>query len=93
MTAWFRAATAPVVVWRGLRYSVVVGAILILINHGSALLHGQIGRDRIIQMGLTFVVPYLVVTFSSVEAARDRARGEGGAVVSRRDSDPSRREG
>ncbi len=51
-------------------YAVVVGAILIAINHGAAIRDGDVAMDRLIQMGLTALVPYLVSTFSSVGAMR-----------------------
>ncbi|MCI0656911.1 MAG: nitrate/nitrite transporter NrtS [Acidobacteria bacterium] len=57
---------------RALKYALVVGAILVTINHGDALIHGQIGAGRILQMGLTVLVPYMVSTLSSVEAMRSR---------------------
>jgi len=54
---------------RGLSYAVVVGAVLIGINHYELLL-GQANLDgeRTLKMALTVVVPYLVSTFSSVGA-------------------------
>jgi hypothetical protein len=65
------AGSAPVV-RRALKYAVVVGAILIAINHGDALIRGQVGAGRIFRMGLTVLVPYVVSTLSSVEAMRSR---------------------
>jgi hypothetical protein len=65
------ALSAPVV-RRALKYALVVGAILVTINHGDALIRGQIGAGRILQMGLTVLVPYMVSTLSSVEAMRSR---------------------
>jgi len=58
------------VIRRALKYAVVVGAILISINHGEAILHGRVGIERLFQMGLTIVVPYMVSTLSSVETMR-----------------------
>ena len=63
------ALSAPVV-RRALKYALVVGAILITINHGDALIRGQVGSGRLLKMGLTVLVPYLVSTLSSVEAMR-----------------------
>ena len=69
-------AAEPKVVRRALAYAVVVGAILITINHGDALLRWMTLRERIPaarlwRMGLTVLVPYVVSTFSSVAAIRD----------------------
>ncbi|NEO03165.1 MAG: hypothetical protein F6K50_49990 [Moorea sp. SIO3I7] len=43
-----------------LRVALVVGSVLFVINHGSALLQGQMNRERWISGGLTYIVPYLV---------------------------------
>lgn len=71
MRSWLEIALSWTVVRRSLLYAVVVGAILIVINHGDVLLHGEITLSRILEMGLTVIVPYLVSTFSSVGALRD----------------------
>lgn len=42
------------------RVALVVGSILFTINHGAALLGGQMSRDRWLAAALTYVVPYLV---------------------------------
>ena len=63
-------AFSPPVVRRALKIAAVVGTILILINHGDALLKGDLSAGRIFKMGLTVMVPYLVSTISSVEALR-----------------------
>lgn len=59
---------------RALRTMAVVGTILIAINHGDALLHGQIDATRLFKIGLTLLVPYGVSTTSSVAALRSRPR-------------------
>ena len=56
---------------RGLKYGFVVGAILIAINHGNAIVEGMVDRTRLIQMVLTLLVPYCVSTASSVGAVLD----------------------
>lgn len=43
-----------------LKVAVVVGTILFAINHGWALLNGQMNRGRWISVGLTYIMPYLV---------------------------------
>ncbi|WP_446390432.1 nitrate/nitrite transporter NrtS [Coleofasciculus sp. B1-GNL1-01] len=43
-----------------LKVSVVVGSILFAINHGSALVKGQMNRERWISGSLTYLVPYAV---------------------------------
>jgi len=71
---WFRLASSASVVRRALVYAVVVGAVLIGINHGDALVQGDLAANRIIRMALTTLVPYLVSTFSSVGAIRAARR-------------------
>jgi len=70
MQSWLQTALQPSIVRRALACAVVVGAILIAINHGRAILDGELSRERILQMTLTLVVPYLVSTYSSVSAVR-----------------------
>ena len=55
---------------RALGYGVVVGVVLIAINHGDALLRGDIDALRLLKMSLTPLVPYAVSTLSSVQAMR-----------------------
>lgn len=50
----------PQFVPTALRVALVVGTILLMINHGNALLQGQMSRDRWISAALTYCVPYLV---------------------------------
>ncbi len=70
MSSRFSIAFRPRVVRRALLYGVVVGAILIAINHGDALLRGDIDGVRVLKMLLTPLVPYAVSTLSSVGAIR-----------------------
>ena len=72
--SWLALAGSPAVVRRALGYAVVVGAILISINHGDALLRGEVDRARLTKMALTLLVPYCVSTLSSVGALRERAK-------------------
>jgi len=73
---WMRLVASGPVVRRALKYAVVVGSILIAINHGEALLRGDVESGRLLRMGLTVMVPYVVSTLSSVGALLD-ARGRG----------------
>ncbi len=70
-------ATDWVVVRRALGFALGVGSVLIAINHGDAVLSGDIGSKRFWQMGLTTLVPYCVSTASSVMAARHRPSDRG----------------
>jgi len=74
MNEWFRAATRPSVIRRALSYAIVVGVVLIAINHGDAILQGDVSFSRLLRMLLTICVPYVVSTASSVGALRESAR-------------------
>lgn len=70
--SWHSVATRRTVVHRALTYAVVVGAVLITINHGDAILRGEVDGSRLARMVLTMFVPYVVSTLSSVGAIRAR---------------------
>jgi hypothetical protein len=61
------------VVRRALAFAVVVGSVLVAINHGDALLAGSLTRGQLLKIGLTVLVPYVVSTWSSVLAVRSAA--------------------
>lgn len=67
---WLALASSGPVVRRAFGYMVVVGSLLIAINHGDAILRGDIDGMRIFKMILTPLVPYAVSTLSSVSAIR-----------------------
>jgi hypothetical protein len=68
--AWQR-AFEKAVVRRALKYSVVVGVILLAINHGDAIVRFDLPAPRLLRMALTVVVPYIVSTLSSLEASAE----------------------
>lgn len=72
---WFRVACSPSIVKRGLKYGAVVGSILIIINHGNAIVAGTVDTTRVLQMLLTLLVPYCVSTASSVGAVMEHRAG------------------
>lgn len=47
----------------GLRTALVVGSLLFVINHGMALLRGEMSQERWISVILTYVMPYLVSVY------------------------------
>ncbi|ABA24396.1 conserved hypothetical protein [Trichormus variabilis ATCC 29413] len=60
LKGYFASLIEPKFVPTALKVAVVVGSILFIINHGSALLQGNMGRDRWISAGITYLVPYFV---------------------------------
>jgi adenine deaminase len=72
-STWLATATRPAVVRRALGTAVVVGAALIAINHGDAVVAGAVDGARALKMALTVLVPYCVSTASSVGAIMERS--------------------
>jgi hypothetical protein len=68
MREWLSVALERSIVLRACKYAVVVGAVLITINHGDALLAGDVDTRRLLKIGLTVLVPYVVSTLSSAGA-------------------------
>jgi hypothetical protein len=68
--SWLALAVRPDVVRRAARTAAVVGALLIGINHGDALMQGSVTLEQTLKMILTVFVPYGVSTYSSVGALR-----------------------
>ncbi len=77
MHKWLTIAREPTVVRWALHIALSVGTLLIAINHGDALLHGDLGVPRLAKMALTVLVPYCVSTFSSVSVLRELRHAEG----------------
>jgi len=65
---WLQLARSRPIVHRATKYAIGVGTVLIAINHGDALLHGDVSVGRLLRMILTIFVPYAVSTSSSVGA-------------------------
>lgn len=70
MRAWFEIAIQRSIRQRALKVAAIVGSILIIINQGDVLLLGNATPTTWIQIMLTFLVPYCVSTFASVQAIR-----------------------
>ncbi len=67
-------ATSSGVVVRALKVALVVGTILALINHADAVAAGTFSGKNLIQVVLTYLVPYGVATYSAVNALQDNFR-------------------
>lgn len=53
-----------------LKVALVVGTVLCLINHLPDLMHGSFSGVNLMQMALTYTVPFCVSTYSSVKMIR-----------------------
>ena len=71
LRSWLTLACHPATVRRARVTSLVVGTILIAINHGPAILAGELTGQRLFQIFLTYLVPYTVSTVSSVATRRE----------------------
>lgn len=74
MRGWLEIARERPVVRRASISAVIVGALLITINHGDVLLSGDISPGRLVKIALTIIVPYVVSTVSSVAVLRELRR-------------------
>ena len=63
----------PKVAGLALRVALVVGTILNLINHFDLLLGASLTPGTLVQIGLTYVVPYCVSTHGQVFGKRSAA--------------------
>ncbi len=71
---WLQTARRPDIIRRGLKVGLIVGTILMLINHGDVMLTGHVSAETIIKIILTYGVPFGVSTYASVSALRERMR-------------------
>jgi hypothetical protein len=62
---------APATVTMAMRVSLVVGTVLNLINHFDILLGAPLTSAVVLQVGLTYVVPYCVSTHGQVWGRRN----------------------
>ncbi|MBM75416.1 MAG: hypothetical protein CMK59_08435 [Proteobacteria bacterium] len=61
-------ATRRSIIKRGLGFSIIVGSILVIINHGDRLNSDDIAQIPIYKVLLTYLVPYVVSSLSSIQA-------------------------
>jgi thiamine transporter ThiT len=73
MRAWLAIAFERSVIDRAIKMAVVVGTILGVIKHWDAIVSGHFTAKTLAQVGLTYLVPYCVSTFASVQAIRHLA--------------------
>ena len=68
MREFFELCFSRSIIKRASLTALVVGTILIVINHGDALIRGQVDANRLFKITLTVCVPYIVSTVSSASA-------------------------
>jgi hypothetical protein len=60
ITDYFRALRSPEFAPTGIKVALVVGTVLLTINHGAAIAGGRMTGDRWWAGLLTYLIPYLV---------------------------------
>jgi hypothetical protein len=80
MREWLQLAADPCVVRRGIAFSAIVGTVLVAVNHGDALLNGDISLMRLVKILVTMLIPYCVSTISSVGAMQEAQREQNRAA-------------
>ena len=71
MKSWFQIAFQPRVYKRAMKTSLLVGTLLTIINQSSQIIDHGFLPEICIKIFLTYMVPYCVSTYASVEAIRD----------------------
>lgn len=68
INGWLKIALQKNILMRAIKVALVVGSILMLINHGDVMLSDGLSIKEYIKIILTYLVPYCVSTYSSTEA-------------------------
>jgi len=68
----YRQAIANGILRRAFKVSLVVGTILMIINHGDAIVAGEVGVNRLIKILLTYCVPFLVSLYAGFSALKNK---------------------
>ncbi|MEZ8017834.1 nitrate/nitrite transporter NrtS [Vibrio splendidus] len=68
LAQFIKTAGEPTILKRSLKVSLIVGTILMFINHGDKLLSSNIDATLIIKILMTYCVPFSVSTQASVSA-------------------------
>ena len=67
---WRCALVHPPMLWRSVKIGVLVGTVLAVINHGGALARGEVTSAVAWKIALTYLVPFIVATWSALAASR-----------------------
>jgi hypothetical protein len=67
------AIAQPQMRWVAIRVALVIGSILFAINHGSAVVHRKMSRDRWMSAVLTYIVPFCVSIHGQSQGLKHQA--------------------
>jgi len=71
MKQGIKIACQPKVIRTATRFALIVGPLLVMINHGDSIIVGAMSSADWLKSTLTMIVPYIVSTISSISAYRD----------------------
>jgi len=69
---WIAIARRPAIVRRALRVAAVVGTVLVAVNYTDRFLAGTLVPLDWAKMGITYLVPYCVSTYTAVKMSPRR---------------------
>lgn len=67
---WVKLALRRDILSRSLKVGLVVGSLLAAINHGDSLLSMDLDSTTVLKIFLTYLVPFSVSSWASVQTAR-----------------------
>lgn len=71
MKQHLKVACQPEVIRTATRFALIVGPLLVMINHGDSIINNTMSREEWLKSALTMIVPYIVSTLSSISAYRN----------------------
>jgi len=69
---FFKIAFSRPVVIGAINVSLIVGSVLALVNHGTAIINLTLSLEIVIKIFLSYLVPYCVSTYSTVKAIQNK---------------------
>jgi hypothetical protein len=76
-----QAWVSPVFRSIALKVSVIVGSVLFLVNHGAAVIEGEMTMERWFSAAVTYLVPYTVSVHGQYVAKLRREVEDGGESI------------
>lgn len=73
----FQIARSRPVVTTAIKLALIVGTVLALINHGPSMMRFSLSIENILQILVTYLVPYSVSTYSAVAAVLNQEARDG----------------
>lgn len=74
MHDWLEIILRRDVIRRSSRVALLVGTVLVLINHGDALITARLTTIDIVKIIMTYCIPYCISTYASVLAVMEERK-------------------